>query len=70
MDNYSGVSPYNHSNAARRVVNTMVIARLDNNDSCAIMKIADESTINQNTKTFTLVSTNDLVLTQEKTKEE
>ncbi|CDW84971.1 cytochrome b5-like heme steroid binding domain containing protein [Stylonychia lemnae] len=53
LENSGGLSPHYHSNVARKIVNSLIIARIDQKPFQFMARIVEKSDVNSTTATFT-----------------
>ena len=52
LENRNGMRPHTHSNIARRIINTLIIGRLEENAKLFTAKIQHKTPVNSNVSTF------------------
>jgi len=53
LENQVGISPHTHSNVARKIVNSLIVARIEQRPHSLVTKIISKHEVNSTTATFT-----------------
>ena len=54
LENTSGMRPYAHSNVARKIVNSLIVARLNDFTECLEANVTTKHQVNSTTAAFTM----------------